>query len=484
MLPHLPVLRAGRPYRSLDRVVLADLRTGEPVVEVSQANPGLIARDLARAGVQQRALAARPVAELLAICQRAGELFLEAELPLGEGGQSPADYLRQLAATTGFPETLGRANMAKIHRALTGMAGVVAGLTRGLDPEVLDAGWGSEDGRTVSYLRQTDALGAVLPNNSPGVHSLWLPALPLKVALALKPGRREPWTPYRIAQALIAAGCPPEAFGFYPADYPGATEILLRCGRAMLFGDQSTLDPWRRDPRVELHGPGWSKVLVGADQIAGWPGWVDLMATSIADNGGRSCINASSVWVPAQGRAVAQALAERLAAIAARPLDHPEARLAAFPEPAVAQALSERIDRQLAAGGAEDLTARLRGGPRLVAVDGLTFLLPTLVWCDHPDHPLARAEYLFPFAAVVEVPQGEMLNRIGPTLVASAVTADREWIGELLACPAIDRLNLGPVPTSRVSWDQPHEGNLFQHLYQQRAFQEAALGGVAAAAGR
>ena len=35
----------------------------------------------------------------------------------------------------------------------------------------------------------------------------------------------------------------------------------------------------------------------------------------------------------------------------------------------------------------------------------------------------------------------------------------------------IDRLNLGLFPTGRISWDQPHEGNLFEHLYRQRALQ-------------
>ena len=35
----------------------------------------------------------------------------------------------------------------------------------------------------------------------------------------------------------------------------------------------------------------------------------------------------------------------------------------------------------------------------------------------------------------------------------------------------IDRLNIGPVPTTKVQWNQPHEGNLFEHLYRQRALQ-------------
>ena len=37
----------------------------------------------------------------------------------------------------------------------------------------------------------------------------------------------------------------------------------------------------------------------------------------------------------------------------------------------------------------------------------------------------------------------------------------------------IGRLNLGPIKTNQIVWDQPHEGNLFEHLYARRAFQRA-----------
>ena len=43
---HIPVLRHGVPYTSLDRVIVPHHRTREPFVEISQANPGLIRRDL------------------------------------------------------------------------------------------------------------------------------------------------------------------------------------------------------------------------------------------------------------------------------------------------------------------------------------------------------------------------------------------------------------------------------------------------------
>ncbi len=459
---HIPILRGGRPYRSLDVRPLRDFRTGEAIAEISQANTGLIGKDLA--GMRRLDLGMR---ELLEIYRRAGRLFAEADLP-----QSPDEYVRQLSATCGLPETLCRFNMEKIRTVLEGMEAVLAGLTRGLDLSVLDSGLGMQDGRRLSYLPQADVLGAVLPSNSPGVHNLWLPAPALKIPVALKPGREEPWTPFRMCQALMAAGLPAEALGFYPSDHAGASEILLRCGRSMLFGDEATVRPWKADPRVQIHGPGWSKVLFGEDQP--WEPYLDLLVTSIAENGGRSCLNASGVWVPSRGRELAEALAQRFAKIEALPLDHPEARLAAFPRPQVAHHFSDLIDRHLRVPGAVDLTAEIRG-PRVAEAGGCTFLLPTLIWCEDPDHPLANTELLFPFAAVVEVPRAEVIARIGPTLVATGLTEDPKFQRELLDCHWIDRLNLGAIPTSRVSWDQPHEGNLFAHLYRQRAIQAPAL---------
>ena len=463
----IPILRAGRLYRSLETHVLRDLRTGEPVAEISQANSGLIKRDLAES---RKPLAGLTSAELLDICGRAATLFAEGELE----GQGPEDYIRRLSATSGLPETLCRFNMEKVRTVLAGMAQVLAGLTRGLDLAALDAGWAVQDGRRVSFRAQTDVLGAVLPSNSPGVHTLWLPAYALKIPVVLKPGREEPWTPLRILHALIAAGMPREAAFYYPADHGGATEILLRCGRSMFFGDAATVRPFRDDPRVQIHGPGWSKVIFGEDQVGHWEQHLDLLATSVAENGGRSCLNASGVWVPRFGRQIAEALAERLAQIPALPLDHPEARLAAFTKPEVARRISDWIDRQLRIPGAVDLTAEIRG-ERVAEVGGATFLLPTVVWCEDPEHPLASAELLFPFATVVEVPQSELLTRIGSTLVGTALTENVGFQRELFACPLIDRLNLGAIPTSRVSWDQPHEGNLFAHLYRQRALQKATV---------
>ena len=57
----------------------------------------------------------------------------------------------------------------------------------------------------LSYQAQSPALGMVLPSNSPGVHTLWLPVIPMQIGLVLKPGPQEPWTPYRMAKLDLPA---------------------------------------------------------------------------------------------------------------------------------------------------------------------------------------------------------------------------------------------------------------------------------------
>ena len=468
---HIPILRAGLSYRSLNLTRVSHIQTGEPLAIVSQANRGLIAKDLMDAKANKGALEDLSVSELLAICKKAANLFMEEALPLDDASQSPDDYIQQVSGTTGLPQNLCRRNMQKIRLVLDEMEAVLGGLTRGLDLSILDSGWGIQSKRPLSYLSLTDTLGAVLPSNSPGVHSLWLPAIPLKTPLVLKPGSEEPWTSFRIAQAFIEAGCPSEAFGFYPTDYSGAAEILLHSGRSLLFGGGSTVAPWQGNPNVQIHGPGRSKIIIADDRVSHWEDYLDLTVSSVAENGGRSCINASGVWVPSHGREIAEMLAKHLADITPKPLDDPEAEIAAFTNPKVAEGISNLIDNQLKVPGAIDLTAKYRDGGRVVEKSGCTFLSPTVIWCEDPEHPLANTEFLFPFVSVVEVPQKEILDRIGPSLVVTAITEDEAFMHALHRSPDADRLNIGPISTNQISWDQPHEGNLFDFLYQQRALQ-------------
>src|ERR1044072_3157674 len=203
---HIPLLRKGVAYKSLDVVRLPHHRTREPFVEISQANSGLIRRDLLDQKSNRDALAALSTKKLLEICVKAADYFINDHLPIGDDAQSPENYVEQVSATTGLPYALVRRNMKKIHSMRAQMESVLNGLTRGLDLGILDTGFGELNGQALSFYPRTESLGIILPSNSPGVHSLWIPSIALKTPLVLKPGIADHWTPYRMIHALLCAG--------------------------------------------------------------------------------------------------------------------------------------------------------------------------------------------------------------------------------------------------------------------------------------
>jgi acyl-CoA reductase-like NAD-dependent aldehyde dehydrogenase len=355
------------------------------------------------------------------------------------------------------------------------MRNILTSLTRGLDFHVLTRGFGEERSAPVSFQIQSPVLGLVLPSNSPGVHTLWLPIIPLQVGLVLKPGPQEPWTPYRMAEAFFEAGIPRESISIYPGEGDVGAAVLECCSRSLIFGGSATVERYRGNPRVQAHGPGFSKILLGDDQVDQWEKYLDLMVDSVFINSGRSCINCSGIWASRHTREIAEALARRLAGVRPLPPDDPKAGLAAFTVPGVAESISQAIDADLQAPGVTDVTAKYRDGQRIIKCGGADYLLPTVVHCDSPDAAISRKEYMFPFVTIVECPESKMIDAIGPTLVCSAITSDENFRSRLIDAVHIDRLNLGPVPTTQINWLQPHEGNIVEFLFRARAFQSAPV---------
>jgi acyl-CoA reductase-like NAD-dependent aldehyde dehydrogenase len=472
---HLPVLRWGTPYTSMEVDDVVHFSTGEPIAQVSRANGGLVQRDMRKASLAREALRAIPIDDLIERVKRAGELYMTAALRMGDGTQTPDAFVRAQSASTGLPERMCRTNMQKNAFVLSEMRGILESLTRGLPSDVLSRGIGEERGVPISYQAQSPVLGLVLPSNSPGVHTLWMPIIPLQLGLVLKPGPQEPWTPYRVAAAFVEAGIPREAISIYPGGPDVGAAVLDACERSLIFGGQPTVDRYRGNPRVQAHGPGFSKILLGDDQVDRWEKFLDVMVDSIFINSGRSCINCSGIWASRHTREIADALAQRLAAIRPLPPEHPEASLAAFTVPGVAAAISSSIDADLQASGVTDVTASYRDGPRVIKHGAADYLLPTIVHADSADAAVAKKEFMFPFATVVQCPEAKMLEAMGPTLVCTAITCNEPFRRRLLDAVHIDRLNLGPVPTTQLNWRQPHEGNIVEFLFRARAYQSAPL---------
>jgi acyl-CoA reductase-like NAD-dependent aldehyde dehydrogenase len=297
----------------------------------------------------------------------------------------------------------------------------------------------------------------------------------MQVGLVLKPGPQEPWTPFRMAAAFFEAGIPRQAISIYPGGADVGAAVLDACARSLVFGGTPTVDRYRGNPRVQAHGPGFSKILIGDDQVDRWEDYLDLMVESVFVNSGRSCINCSGIWASRHTRDIANALAQRLAAFQPLPPEHPDASLAAFTVPGVAEAISQSIDVDLETPGVTDVTAKYRAGRRLVRNGKSDYLLPTVIHAGSPEPAVVKKEFMFPFTTVVECPESKMVEAIGPTLVCTAITGNSALRQRLLDAVHVDRLNFGRVPTTQLNWRQPHEGNIVEFLFRARAFQNATV---------
>src|SRR6185295_13271231 len=135
-MPHIPISRWGEPYKSLDIDKVTHFMTGEVLAEVSRANGGLVERDMRHAPRARGVLK-----DLLKMVKKAGELYAKAELPLGDGTQTPDQFARMQSATTGLPEHMCKFNMEKNNFVLGNMDKILDSLTRGLDLNILTKGY-------------------------------------------------------------------------------------------------------------------------------------------------------------------------------------------------------------------------------------------------------------------------------------------------------------------------------------------------------
>ena len=108
-----------------------------------------------------------PIRELVSMMKKAAGFYKDATLPMGDGVQSPDDFARQQSASTGLPEHMCKANMAKNHFVLSNMDRILDCLTRGLDLEILSRGYGLMVGHSDAAVRGTPGnLGHLAPVTS------------------------------------------------------------------------------------------------------------------------------------------------------------------------------------------------------------------------------------------------------------------------------------------------------------------------------
>ncbi|MGW2403638.1 aldehyde dehydrogenase family protein [Streptomyces sp. NPDC001739] len=445
MLP-LDVLGPGGAYRSRRQETIRGLAQ-DPVATLSLA-PSLY---VTRAIKAMRRAPALPFDARIAAFAQAGRAFATQSI----GGLTPEEYQRTVSVVTGLPITLVRqavddlAQAAERIRQSVENARPAAAVGSWRDPR-------ARDGAAV-WTRRGEVFAVHAAGNHPAVHQGWFDALALGYRVAVRPSRREPFTPHRLVTALREAGFGDEGIAFLPTDHNVADDILRHADLGMVYGGADVVGKYAGDPRILPQGPGRSKILITAE--TDWEPIVDTLVESISGGGGVGCVNATGVLVEGDPAPVAAALAERLAVLPSLPPTDERAVLPVMPvDPA------RRWDaylRQRAAG-----TKAWLGGDSIVGDlgDGSAALRPAVHQLDSPFAEQLGMELGFPCAWVAPWDREAGIRPLRDTLVLTAVTTDEDLIDALVAEPSIANVYVGDHPTPWRGHGLPHDGYLAEFL--------------------
>jgi acyl-CoA reductase-like NAD-dependent aldehyde dehydrogenase len=316
-------------------------------------------------------------------------------------------------------------------------------------------------GRAV-WTRRGDVFAVHAPGNDPAVHAIWLEALALGYRVAVRPSRRDPFTPHRLISALRAAGFGYDQVVHLPTGYEAADAILRGADLAMAYGGEDVMRKYASYSTMLPQGPGRSKILLTAD--VDWRDHLDVIVDSISHGGGRDCVDTTAVFLEGEPTPLAQAVAERLAAIPSLP---PEDEHAVLPVLPVADA--QKLERYLLAKA--EGTVPWLGGQGIVDElgDGSAVLRPAVHQLDRPEAEQARVELAFPCVWVAPWTPQAGLEPLKETLVLTAITHDTRLVDALVAEPTISNVYVGDHPTYWIEPGIPHDGYLAEFLMRTKA---------------
>src|SRR5688500_11664147 len=109
----LPVIRWGEPYESLEVDAVGHFSTAEPIAKVSRANGGLGQRDMRQAHRARDVLRDIPIDTLIQAAGKAGELYMNSTLPMGDGTKTADAFVLAQSVATGLRAPMARAGVTE-----------------------------------------------------------------------------------------------------------------------------------------------------------------------------------------------------------------------------------------------------------------------------------------------------------------------------------------------------------------------------------
>jgi acyl-CoA reductase-like NAD-dependent aldehyde dehydrogenase len=433
-------------YHARQRLTIPDV-AGHPVAELSMVPKLFVTRAMAAL----RKAHTLPLDRRLAALAEAGHTYAAGTVD----GLSAGEYERIVSRVSGMPIAVVRSAAQAIARGADEVyrseqhARPVGAVNDWRDPL-------TRTGRGV-WTRRGDVFAVHAPGNHPGVHAIWLEALALGYRVAVRPSRRDPFTPHRLISALRAAGFGDDQVVLLPTEYDTADEILRGADLGLAYGGEDVMRKYAGLPQMLPQGPGRSKILLTAG--VDWREHLGMIVDSIVEDGGRGCINATAVFVEGDPAPLARAIAQRLAALPSLPPEDEDAVL-----PVLGLAEARALERHLLAKAAR--TTPWLGGDGIVDElgDGSAVLRPAVHQLHRPDAEQAGVELPFPCVWVAPWTPGAGIAPFRDTLVLTAVTHDERLLDSLVAEPTISNVYIGDHPTCWIEPGIPHDGYLADFL--------------------
>jgi acyl-CoA reductase-like NAD-dependent aldehyde dehydrogenase len=449
--PALDALGPAGAYHARERQTISDV-AGNPLAELSLV-PRLF---VTRAMAALRKAEALPVDERVAAIAGAGALYATGIVD----GACAADHELKVSRATGLPISVVREATQMISRS----AAQVYPSTQAARPLGAVNDWRDPLTRVGGgvWTRRGEVFAVHAPGNEPAVHSIWLEALALGYRVAVRPSRRDPFTPHRLISALRMSGFRDDHVVLLPSSYEVADEMIRGADLALAYGGEDVVRKYARLSSMLPQGPGRSKILLTAD--VDWREHLDVIVSSVSEMAGRACTNTTAVFVEGDLTPLAGAIAERLSILPSLP---PEDEHAVLPVLPVAEA--RKLESYVLAKAKG--TRPWLGGEGIVDElgDGSAVLRPAVHQVDRPDAPQARIELAFPCVWVAPWSREAGLEPLKETLVLTAITKDTRLVDALIAQRTIRNVYVGDHPTCWIEPGIPHDGYLADFLMEAKA---------------
>lgn len=448
----LPALGISGKYRARESSTIADV-SGKPAASLSIVPALFVTRTMAAL----RKANILPMTERLEAISSATEKFASGVI----AGLSPEEYKYIVCRVSGLPKQTVERSVRNI--AAAGIA--VERSIRAARPTGASLDWTDpllEHGGAL-WVRRGGVFAVLAAGNSPGVHAAWLQALALGYRIAVRPSRREPFTPYRLITALREAGFGNDQISLLPTDHVTADEIVSDADLAMVYGGADVTRKYASRPNVLPQGPGRAKILVSAE--VDWHEEVDMLVSSISSGGGTGCMSTSAIFVERDPTGLAQILAERLADLPSLPPEDEDCTLPVQPMDS-----ARRIEQYLVARAVG--TKAWLGGDGIVdeLPDGSAVLRPAVYQLETANDDRANTEMAFPCVWVVPWARSDGIAPLRHSLALTAMTRDSDLVAGLIDEPTIANLNIGSVPTFWSLTESPHDDYLPSFLMRAKAF--------------